>query len=80
MYTSLLARPDRIKERLYLTDREREILTWCANGKSSWDTAMILGITEDGVNFHLKNIFRKLGTQNRMGAIVKALHKGLINL
>lgn len=79
-YTSLMATPSWSEERLYLTDREREILTWCAAGKSNWDICMILGISESTVKYHLKRIFKKLGTQNRQAAIVKALFKGLINL
>lgn len=79
-YTSLMATPSWREERLYLTDREREVLTWCAAGKSTWDICMILGISESTVKFHLKKVFVKLGTQNRQAAIVKALFKGLINL
>ncbi|MDF0522996.1 helix-turn-helix transcriptional regulator [Bradyrhizobium yuanmingense] len=35
-------------------------------GKSSWEIAKILNISENTVNFHLKNAIRKLGTTNRM--------------
>lgn len=77
-YTSLMAQPDWNEERLYLTDREREVLTWCAAGKSTWDIGAILGISDSTVKFHLKKIFAKLDTNNRNAAIVKALFRGLI--
>ncbi|MCR6630637.1 MAG: LuxR family transcriptional regulator [Magnetospirillum sp.] len=63
-----------------LTPREREILLWCAKGKSSWSVGQILHIAEHSVEWHLRNIFRKLGVDSRITAVVKALHLGLISL
>ncbi|WP_275200682.1 LuxR C-terminal-related transcriptional regulator [Bradyrhizobium sp. CSA207] len=39
---------------------------------------MILEISENTVNFHLKNVIRKMGTNNRTHGIVKAIRLGLI--
>jgi DNA-binding CsgD family transcriptional regulator len=39
-----------------------------------------LNIAENSVEWHLKNIFRKLGVDSRVTAVVKALHLGLITL
>lgn len=39
-----------------LTNREKEVLLWSMRGKSNWDIAMILNISEHGVNFHVRNI------------------------
>lgn len=75
-----MRRKDRPQKPVYLTDRERECLTWAARGKSSWDTGEIPNISQKTVEFHLTNVYRKLETQNRLAAIVKALHMGLINL
>lgn len=61
-----------------LTGRERECLIWSARGKSSWDIGMILSISENTVNFHLKNAMAKLGASTRVMAIVKAIRIGLI--
>lgn len=61
-----------------LSVRERECLLWAAKGKSSWDTGMILGISENTVNFHIKNAMRKLDSRSRTVAAVKALRLGLI--
>ncbi|MBR9970371.1 helix-turn-helix transcriptional regulator [Magnetospirillum sulfuroxidans] len=61
-----------------LTGRERECLIWSARGKSSWDIGVILNISDNTVNFHLKNAMSKLKTSTRVLAIVKAIRMGLI--
>lgn len=64
---------------VHLTEREREILLWCAKGKSNWVIGEILSISVHGVDFHLRNILRKLDADSRITAVVKALRLGLIN-
>ncbi|WP_428567356.1 MAG: helix-turn-helix domain-containing protein [Solidesulfovibrio sp. DCME] len=61
-----------------VSPREREVLGWLAQGKSSWDISVILGIRERTVNFHVANIMRKLGTCNRAQTVAAALHRQLI--
>jgi LuxR family transcriptional regulator, activator of conjugal transfer of Ti plasmids len=61
-----------------LSDRERECLNWTALGKSSWSIGKILGISESTVNFHIKNVMKKLKTNSRTAAAVKAMSLGLI--
>ena len=63
-----------------LSLRERDCLGWSAQGKSSWDISTILGISENTVNFHLKNAMRKLGASSRVVAAIKAMRLGLIDL
>lgn len=63
-----------------LSRRERECLQWIAFGKSSWDIGMILHISENTVNFHVRNVFRKLDANTRTLAVVKAIRFGLISL
>lgn len=63
-----------------LTPRETEVLKWCAAGKSNWSIGEILGISEHGVDYHMRNILRKLDADTRITAVVKALHSGLISL
>ena len=65
-------------EPVMLTLRERECLLWSARGKSSWDIGIILSISENTVNFHLKNAMAKLEAGSRIMAIVKAIRYGLI--
>lgn len=63
-----------------LTPRETEVIQWCAVGKSNWAIGEILNISEHGVDFHIRNILRKLDCDTRISAVVKALHSGLIKL
>ncbi|RMG08688.1 MAG: DNA-binding response regulator [Acidobacteria bacterium] len=51
-----------------LTQRECEVLALLAKGKRNSEIAETLGITENTVETHLKNIFRKVGTSNRVQA------------
>jgi len=64
---------------MLLSDREKECLGWAAVGKSSWDISVILSISENTVNFHVKNAMKKLGAARRTLAIVKAINLGLID-
>jgi len=61
----------------FLTAREKEVLYWIKEGKSSWEVGTILSAKERTVKFHLKNIYSKLGTTNRTQAVLKAAHMGL---
>ena len=53
-----------------LTPREKQILRLIAHGLSDKSIAWLLAISENTVNFHLKNIYRKLGVHNRTNATV----------
>ena len=61
-----------------LTKREREVLNWLQQGKSSWDISAILKISERTVNFHINNILEKLDASNRTHAVAIAFSYGLI--
>ncbi|MBM9401915.1 LuxR family transcriptional regulator [Gluconacetobacter azotocaptans] len=61
-----------------LSDREKECLRWAARGKSSWETGMIIGISENTVNFHIKNALSKLRCSSRIVGVVRAICLGLI--
>jgi len=63
---------------VYLTPREREILLYSAEGKSMGAIASILSVSWHAVNFHLRNIYRKLDVSTRQTAVVKAIRLGLI--
>lgn len=64
----------------HLTPKETEILKWVKQGKTSWDIAMILGISSRTVKFHMKNIFRKLDAVTRAHAVAVAMEKGLLDM
>jgi DNA-binding CsgD family transcriptional regulator len=65
-------------KKINLTEREKECLLWAAEGKTGWEIANIVSISERTVTFHLQNASQKLGVVNRRQAISRALSMGLI--
>lgn len=89
LISSLLHYPCEAIRRLYnerhkpavehpLTARERQVLEWASQGKTSQEIALILSISERTVKFHLTNTYEKLGVINRQQAITKAIHNQLL--
>lgn len=62
-----------------LTNREQECLRWVADGKTSWEIAHMLNVSERTVNFHLNNVMLKLDVCSRQHAVGKAAFQGLIH-
>ncbi len=52
-----------------LTGRQREIMDWIAEGKTSSETAIILNISPRPVEKHLEAVFQRLGVENRIAAV-----------
>jgi LuxR family quorum-sensing system transcriptional regulator ExpR len=52
--------------------REKEILQWAGKGKTYSEIAVITGITERTVKFHMSNIVKKLEVNNAKHAILMA--------
>lgn len=63
-----------------LTQREQEVLTWAALGKSSRDTAELMHITERTALAHAVNATHKLGAANRTQAVVRAMQSKFIRV
>ncbi|MGB4100317.1 MAG: LuxR family transcriptional regulator [Alphaproteobacteria bacterium] len=63
-----------------LTPREIEVLNWTAGGKTRWEIAEILGISEETVKNHITHACTKLGTNSKTHAVAIALIQGLIAL
>lgn len=63
-----------------LSEREIEVLTWAARGKSQSTIATILDISPDTVKTYSKRIYAKLDVTDRVGAVVKALRLGLVKV
>ena len=61
-----------------LTQREREVLWWAAQGKSAKEIGEILHITKRTVDEHTHNAARKLSAANRTQAVAVALRERLI--
>jgi LuxR family transcriptional regulator, quorum-sensing system regulator BjaR1 len=56
-----------------LTRRECEVLRWVGAGKTSWEAAKIMGITERTVNKFVIEASRKLNATTRTQAVVNAI-------
>ena len=63
-----------------LSGREKEVLKWASDGKSTWEISVILSISKDTVKFHLKNIMQKLQAVSRTQAVAVAMENGLIGI
>ena len=61
-----------------LNDREVEVLTWVARGKTSAEIAQIIGLTKRTIDFHIDNARDKLGAATRTEAVIKAAAGRLI--
>ncbi|MGE5547890.1 MAG: helix-turn-helix transcriptional regulator [Solirubrobacterales bacterium] len=77
-YHSTVERQAAREPAVRLTPREREILTWAAQGKTGWEIAQILHLAERTVIFHIENAKAKLGANSRSHAVVRAMMLGLI--
>ena len=66
--------PELVQQDSALSKREEEILRWVAAGKTNWEISVILHVSLNTIKFHLKNIFQKLGVENRWSAIAYWQH------
>jgi len=62
-----------------LSDREIAVLEHAANGCANKVIAARLGISEDTVKAHMKNIFAKLDANDRTHAVTIALSRGILD-
>ena len=61
-----------------LTDRQREVVMWAASGKSDWEIARILRVSEDTIGEHMRNAARRYGVGKRTLVAINALFDGTI--
>jgi DNA-binding NarL/FixJ family response regulator len=79
-------RPDvkaRLEERAAhptLTPRETQVMALVAEGRRNKEIAAQLGISEETVQVHLKNIFAKLKVGERTAAVNVALRRGIVHI
>lgn len=62
-----------------LTPRELEVLRWTMEGKTAWETGVLLNISERTTVQHLQNAMKKLKCNSKHQAVLKALRLGLIH-
>lgn len=75
---SILLRESSQRESIRLTPREREALQWAAEGESEWEIGERMGISEHGVDKHMRSAREKLGVRTRAHAVAEGLRLGLI--
>ncbi len=63
-----------------LTSRELEVLERIAAGRRNKNIAQDLGVGEETVKMHVKNILAKLGASDRTHAVTIAIQRGFISL
>jgi DNA-binding NarL/FixJ family response regulator len=62
---------------LGLTQRESEVLSLLVSGLSNKGIAARLTVSEETVKTHVRGIYRKLGVNDRAGAVAAALREGV---
>jgi DNA-binding CsgD family transcriptional regulator len=68
------------KEAKVLTDRERDVLSWAARGKTTSETADILHISEQTAEGYIRNALSKLNATNKTHAVAKGIYLGIIDV
>lgn len=63
-----------------LSERELQVLAEIATGKRNKEIGAALGIAEDTVKMHVKNILEKLAVNDRTEAVTVALRRGILHL
>jgi DNA-binding NarL/FixJ family response regulator len=63
-----------------LTRKEREMLSAVAQGRKNLEIATDQSITLNTVEFHMRNLFMKLGATSRADAVMRAQRLGWIDL
>jgi DNA-binding NarL/FixJ family response regulator len=63
-----------------LTEREVEVVKLLAQGLRNKEIASMLGISEETVQSHVKNIFSKLDVTDRTAAVNVAFRRGIVHL
>jgi LuxR family transcriptional regulator, quorum-sensing system regulator CviR len=63
-----------------LTLREMTILNWVRQGKTNWEIAKIMSVSERTIRFHVESIFAKLDVTSRSHAVATAIEHGLPNV
>ncbi len=63
-----------------LSPREIEVMQWLCAGKTNWEIAQVLNLSEQTVKNHVKRIIKKLDVSSRQHAVAKALQMRIITI
>ena len=69
-----------LRPKPFLTQRERDVLSWAAAGKSAWEVGEILNVAKRTVDEHAQMATRKLGAVTRTQAIALAIRDRFISV
>ncbi len=61
-----------------ITKRQIQLLIFSSQGKNNQEIAQILGLSEHTIKVHAWRLYRRLGVNNRLGALAKARKMGVI--
>ena len=61
-----------------LTPRQHEVLTLLAEGAATEEVAAALGLSEETVRNHIRQLLRRLGVHSRLAAVAHARRHGLL--
>jgi DNA-binding CsgD family transcriptional regulator len=62
-----------------LSPREREVLQWAAEGKTAWETAQLLKLSESAVNLYSAKAMNKLRARTKTQAVAIAVRYSMLN-
>jgi DNA-binding NarL/FixJ family response regulator len=79
-FAGMSRRPARGLDTPQLTPRELEVLRHVADGASNREIASRLGISENTVKNHVRNILEKLRLHSRREAVLYAMRENLLDL
>jgi DNA-binding CsgD family transcriptional regulator len=62
-----------------LSPREREVLKWAADGKTAWETAQLIGVSERAIRLYTENAMNKLRAKTKTQAVAIAVKNAIIH-
>ena len=62
-----------------LSPREREVLKWAADGKTAWETAQLIGVSERAIRLYTENAMSKLKAKTKTQAVAIAVRNSILH-
>src|SRR5262249_3374892 len=78
-YAALSTKPKQVDPRVGLTRRDRTVLGYLAEGLTADAIARRLSARPATIRKHLQNLYAKLGTSDRLGAVIRGRDLGLLH-